>query len=324
MLFFLKDVFDNDDKKFSKSCMLLNGILVWFDYGNKRKDDVLPSVMEMIMTLPLSYLDVMRAYVELRKMGIITYDKFKGWVIVKSDYLSCMKVLVVLNNQTPFKTTLVEAMAKRFDDKAKLETLVFNNDIDEFKRIVVEKQSEYHKIAVFPPLVDNLPISAELEALVPKGKIFRIDEAMRENFDKMVTIYNSLENNVYDALMEMFSRLASFPLLLLVMEQNTLFAQQFLIGFKRFCNFLSFDYKVVDHISESGLTKGEIFIFTLDKYAAENLFHICQNGWKLNLSRRHCLPSRLRKSNFVVYNGIATFSDDFEEMGFYLADRILD
>lgn len=305
-----------------KYLQLINAILQGIQSGEIKKNDLLPSINEFSCALVTARSTIERAYSELKRMGLAKSVAGKGFFIVQTCFHRPMKVLLLFNKLSIHKQIIYDNFAARLGHAAAIDFYIYNNDIEEFKRLFTEKADQYAKYVIVPHFNSNKELGHQLINTLPKEKLILMDklaEGVQGNFG---AVYENFEYDIFYALQELTERLSRYQMIKLIFPENTYYSKKIINGFLQFCRKYNFKHDIIHCLAQEKIQPHTVYI----NLAEDDLVILIEkmiNG-KFRLGQDVGVISYnetpIKK---IIQNGITTISTDFELMGQEAARLVL-
>lgn len=268
--------------------------------------NALPSINRLSRDYNVSRDTVFKAFIDLKERGLIDSVPGKGYYIVNSQ----KKILLLLDEYSPFKETLYNSFIKRLSAGYQVDLWFHQYNEDLFNALLRESLGRYNKYLVMnfdnekrSPLFDNLDPANVL--LLDFGKFDKKDYAY---------ICQDFDEAFYNALSHLRDKLQKYDKLVLIFVKGTKHPQGTRDCFCRFCQDNGFGYEVTDDPDAIKVTRGEAYIAirqtevvsVIKKSRTEKL--TCGTDFGL-------LAYNETPAYEVIDKGITALSIDWEQMG---------
>lgn len=316
----------NDESSLPKYRQLVNSIVQNIETGRMKYGQKLPSINQLSFDYYLSRDTVEKAYRDLKKNGIIESVKGKGYYVSNSAPESKIKVLVVFNKLSAYKKVIYNSMAHELGEHAHIDFFIYHYDYDMFERTINEHLEGYHYYVIMPHFVEYERLSLlKLLKKIQSKKLIILDHLI-EGIDQCHgAIYQDFKTDIYQAMEEGLELFKKYKKLILVFpdQKNSSYPKDILLGFRKFCGFNNFEFKVIDEVVESTKVENDSAYVVIEENDLVNLIKIIRTQ-KLELTTDVGILSYNDTAlKEVLAEGISVITTDFVQMGQSAARMIL-
>ncbi len=306
----------------SKYLQIANAVLKQIEKGNIKAGDNMPSINELSIELDIARDTVERGYKHLRKLGVINAVPRRGYFIENTEFRRPLSVFLLFNKLSIPKKTIYDAFVEALGEQAAIDFYVYNNDFHLFKRMLASNKEHYTHFVIIPHFVEGGDNAHEIINLIPKDKLLMMDRTPAGVTGEYSSILIDFENDIYHALSEAIDRLVKYHTIKILFPKKSYYPREILKGFTHFCQDFTFQYMVINDVSEAEINPGEVFINLIEDDLVTLIEKINTTkyviGEEVGIISYNETP--IKK---VVLNGITTISSDFHEMGVMAAKAIL-
>lgn len=281
----------------------------------------IPSINETSEELLISRDTVEKAYVHLRKKGILASVRGKGYYVNQVNVHKKIKVALILNKLSNYKRSIYYSLSETLGSKASVDVFIYNYSIEQFEEIVNNQMIHYDYFVILPHFKDDEATGVNIIKKIPKKKVLLIDRNLELLKDYPV-VYQEYEKDIQTALETGISLIRKYKKINLVFPLNQYYSRNIARGFQIFCQVNRLPFSIIDLLQESDVKKDEAYVLISD----DDLYRfikICRNkGWK---------PGK--DVGLVAYNdnpvkelledGITTISTNHDAIGRFAAQMIL-
>ncbi len=315
------DVRINHNSEIPKYKQVVNFILADIDAGFFKKGQRIPSINETSEELLLSRDTVEKAYVYLKKIGVLSSVRGKGYYVNQVNVQNKIKIALILNKLSNYKRSIYYSLVEKMGSKAGVDVFIYNYNLEQFEEIIDNQLTNYDYFVILPQF-NNEKIDIEsVIRKIPKEKVLLIDRNL-ESLKKYPIVYQEFEKDIQAALFEGLHLLKKYKKVNLVFPVNEYYSKGILRGFQIFCQVHNLAFAIIDQLSEKQVKQNEAFVLISD----DDLYRfikICKGKkWKLG-----------KDVGVVAYNdnqvkelledGITTISTNHDEIGRIAAQMIL-
>jgi DNA-binding transcriptional regulator YhcF (GntR family) len=281
----------------------------------------IPSINETSEELLISRDTVEKAYVYLRKKGILASVRGKGYYVSQVNILKKFKVALILNKLSNYKRSIYYSLSETLGSKASVDVFIYNYSIEQFDEIISNQIIHYDYFVILPHFKDDEATGVNIIKRIPKKKVLLIDRNLELLKDYPV-VYQEYEKDIKTALENGISLIRKYNKINLVFPLNQYYSRNIARGFQIFCQVNQLPFSIIDQLQESDVKKDEAYVLISD----DDLYRfikICRNkNWK---------PGK--DVGLVAYNdnpvkelledGITTISTNHDAIGRFAAQMIL-
>jgi DNA-binding transcriptional regulator YhcF (GntR family) len=281
----------------------------------------IPSINETSEDLLISRDTVEKAYVYLRKKGILASVRGKGYYVNQINVHKKIKVALILNKLSNYKRSIYYSLSETLGSKASVDVFIYNYSIGQFEEIVNNQMIHYDYFVILPHFKDDDANGAAIIKKIPKKKVLLVDRNLELLKDYPV-VYQEYEKDIQFALEKGLYLIRKYKKISLVFPLNQYYSRNIARGFQIFCQVNQLPFSIIDQLQESDVNREEAFVLISD----DDLYRfikICRNkGWELG-----------KDVGLVAYNdnpvkelledGITTISTNHDVIGRFAAQMIL-
>lgn len=316
-----EDLRINHDSGIPKYRQVVDLIISDIEAGIFKKGQRIPSINETSEDLLLSRDTVEKAYVHLKKQGIISSVRGKGYYVNMVNVHKKIKVALVLNKLSNYKRSIYYSLAETLGSKAGVDVFIYNFSLEQFSEIIRNHVPDYDYFVILPHFNESDREVVEVIREIPKNKVLIIDRNIELLRDYPV-VYQEYEKDIQSALGKAIHLIRKYNRLNLVFPSGQNYSKNIVRGFQIFCQVNNFPFSIIENLRENDVKPGEAFVLVSD----DDLYRfikICRsNNWK---------PGK--DVGIVAYNdnpvkelledGITTISTNHDEIGRLAAQMIL-
>jgi DNA-binding transcriptional regulator YhcF (GntR family) len=311
----------NHDSDIPKYKQVVEMLVSDIEAGIFKVGQRIPSINETSEDLLISRDTVEKAYVHLKKKGILASVRGKGYYINQINVHKKIKVALILNKLSNYKRSIYYSLSDTLGNKASVDVFIYNYSIAQFEEIVNNQIIHYDYFVILPHFKDDDANGAGIIKKIPKTKVLLVDRNLELLKDYPV-VYQEYEKDIQFALEKGLDLVRKYKKTNLVFPLNQYYSRNIARGFQIFCQVNNLPFSIIDQLEESDVKKEEAFVLISD----DDLYRfikICRNkGWKLG-----------KDVGLVAYNdnpvkelledGITTISTNHDAIGRYAAQMIL-
>jgi DNA-binding transcriptional regulator YhcF (GntR family) len=281
----------------------------------------IPSINETSEELLLSRDTVEKAYVYMKKKGILLAVRGKGYYINQVNVSKKLKICLIFNKLSNYKRSIYYSFVKTLGAKASVDVFIYNYDLDEFEAIVNNNLNNYDYFVILPHFRNENANIGKVIRKIPEGKVLIVDRFLDELKDYPV-VYQEYDKDIQSALACGLELLKKYNRLNLVFPQSEYYPPYIVRGFKIFCQVNGFAHSIIDRMEEAEINEGEAYIIVSDDDLYAFIRRIKQKNWRLG---KDCGVVAYNENPVkeILCDGITTISTSHEEIGQLAAQMIL-
>lgn len=320
----------DENSRVPKYQQIVDTIIHNISAGKLTMDQKIPSINVFSEEFYLSRDTVEKAYNILKERKIITSIKGKGYYITRTKLISKINILFLINKLSSYKMSIYNSFRDSIGGNCHTDLHIYHSEESLFLNLLEKYNGAYDYFMIMPHFkTDSLRHISYTDNVkkainkIPKEKLIILDNIKLGITGEIVEIYQDFENDIYNALQEGLSKIASYKKIMLIYPEKAVYPypRRILHGFKKFCIQHSLDFEIHNEIyNDMVLKKGDLFI-TIEESDLVNLV------------------KQIRDDEFILgkdigvisYNdtplkellGITVISTDFKAMGEIAAHMIL-
>jgi DNA-binding transcriptional regulator YhcF (GntR family) len=304
-----------------KYLQLSDSIIEAIEDGKLNRNDVLPSINELSCELEISRDTAEKGYKYLKKQGVILSVPGKGFYIGNTEFKKKIKIFLLFNKLSFHKKIIYDSFVAALGEDALIDFYIYNNDFSIFKKLILNKRTEYSHYVIIPHFVEGGEDAYKIINTIPAEKLILLDKKVPGVTGNYSAVYENFEKDIYSALVQAKEQLEKYHTIKLIFPQKSYFPGEIIEGFKRFCQQYAFNYFVVSDVASEAIQPGEVYINLMEDdlvVLIEKIFSLgLQIGKDVGVISYNETP--LKK---ILLNGITTISTDFKMMGTIAAEII--
>ena len=289
--------------------------------GIFRQGQRIPSINETSEELLLSRDTVEKAYVFMKKKGILSAVRGKGYYINQANVSKKLKICLIFNKLSNYKRSIYYSFVKTMGAKASVDVHIYNYDLDEFAAIVNNNLNHYDYFVILPHFRNENASVSEVIKKIPPEKVLIVDRFLDELKDYPV-VYQEYDKDIQSALTIGLDLLRKYNRLNLVFPQSEYYPPYIVRGFRIFCQINGFAFNIIDRMEDTEICQGEAYIIVSDDDLYAFVRKMRQKNWILG---RDCGVVAYNENQVkeILCDGITTISTNHEEIGQLAARMIL-
>ncbi|RIH65483.1 GntR family transcriptional regulator [Mariniphaga sediminis] len=281
----------------------------------------IPSINETSEELLLSRDTVEKAYVFLRKKGILSSVRGKGYYVEECNVGRQIKVALIFNKLSNYKRSIYYSFIETLGNKAIVDVFIYNYDLQQFKSIIDNHVSKYDYYVILPHFKnENSDVAAVIQT-IPREKVLLVDRNL-ETLKDYPIVYQEYEKDIQSALEEGIKLVRKYRKINLIFPSDQYYSKYIIRGFRIFCQVNEMKFAVIDQLSSHDVRKGEAYVIVSD----DDLYRfikICRlEKWKLGTDVG-VVAYNDNPVKEILEDGITTISTNHDEIGRVAAEMIL-
>ncbi|WP_346860059.1 GntR family transcriptional regulator [uncultured Draconibacterium sp.] len=311
----------NHDSEVPKYKQVVEMIISDIEAGIFKKGQRIPSINETSEELLLSRDTVEKAYVHLKKKGVLLSVRGKGYYVNQINVQKEIKVALIFNKLSNYKRSIYYSFVETLGSKAAVDVFIYNYSIDKFEDIIDNQINNYDYFAILPQFNDEDTVVDRVIKKIPREKVLLIDRNLDSLKDYPV-VYQEFEKDIQTALGKGISLLKKYTKVNLVFPSNEFYSKNILRGFQIFCQVNALDFSIIDQLDENDVKKKEAYVLVSD----DDLYRFVKitkgKGWKLGQDIG-VVAYNDNPVKEILEDGITTISTNHYEIGRLAAQMIL-
>ncbi len=309
------------ESEIPKYKQVVNIIISDIESGIFKKGQRIPSINETSEDLLLSRDTVEKAYVFLKKKGILSSVRGKGYYVNQTNVFKKLKVALILNKLSNYKRSIYYSLVETLAGKAGVDVFIYNYDLSQFEEIIDNHIQGYDFFVILPHFKNENQQGAAIIKKIPKEKVLLIDRNL-ESLNEYPVVYQEYEKDIQTALGSGIGLIRKYKKIHLVFPAEQYYSRYIIRGFQIFCQVNGLPFSIIEQFDDGDVKKGEAYVLVSD----DDLYRfikVCKNNqWKLG-----------RDVGAVAYNdnpvkeiledGITTISTNHNEIGRMAAEMIV-
>jgi len=280
----------------------------------------IPSINKICGEFELAPGTVIRAYDELREMGIISSKQGKGYFIAGKKKKKKTRIFLLFDRMNAFKEILYDSFRNEFDDETEIQVFFHHYDSKRFEKLVRENLGKFSHYILMPHLNERIQ---RIVQRFPEKRLIFIDNLPPDLHTNANAVFQDFYNDIFNALKDRLNEIAKYKSVILSLSKSDF---QFVPnetqkGFINFCETHQFQHKIMQNITEANVIKNNLYIIFDDSELLNTLKIIQQKGWKLK-DDIGIISFDETPMKELLAGGISVLSTDFELMGKTAAEMV--
>jgi len=311
----------NSESEIPKYKQVVDLFISDIEAGIFKQGQRIPSINETSEELLLSRDTVEKAYLYMKKKGILLAVRGKGYYINQVNTSKKLKICLIFNKLSNYKRSIYYSFVKTLGIKASVDVFIYNYDLDEFEAIINNNLNHYDYFVILPHFRNENASISEVIKKIPREKVLIVDRFLDELRDYPV-VYQEYDKDIQNALLCGIELLRKYSRLNLVFPQSEFYPPYIVRGFRIFCQVHGFENNIIDRIEDVEIQQSEAYIIVSDDDLYAFILKIKQKNWTLG---KDCgvVAYNENKVKEILCDGITTISTNHEEIGHLAAQMIL-
>lgn len=297
-----------------------HGILIAVEDKKLQIGDGIPSINKICSEFELAPGTVIRAYDELREMGIISSKQGKGYFISGTQIDRKTRIFLLFDRMNAFKEILYDSFRNEFSEETEIQVFFHHYDSKRFEKLVRENLGKFSHYILMPHLNESIH---RIVQRIPEKRLIFIDSLPPDLHTNAQAVYQDFYNDIYYALQYKVEELRKYQSINLSLSKSDFQFVPVAIqnGFAKFCTDCKLQHNVIQDITESNLKRNHLYIIFDDSELLNTLKIIQKMGWKLK-EEIGIISFDETPMKELLAGGISVLSTDFELMGKTAAEMV--
>ncbi|WPR70091.1 GntR family transcriptional regulator [Flavobacterium sp. NG2] len=267
---FSKNIIIDEESRVPKYRQIVEAVIHNISNGKIRVNEKIPSINFFSEEFGLSRDTVERAYNILKERKIITSIRGKGYYITRTDLISKINVLFLVNKLSSYKMIMYNEFINSIGPSAHVDLHIYHCDESLFLNLLEKFKSAYDYYVIMPHFktedlkhISYTPQVLETLKEIPSEKLILMDNNNMNIGNGVAEIYQDFEEDIYNGLKEGLEKILKYSKLILVYPEKSVYPypRRILHGFRKFCVEFNIDFQVINEVcADIVLKKGDLFI----------------------------------------------------------------
>lgn len=278
--------------------------------GNFRLGKAVPSITAVSRELGCSRETVVKAYDILKKEGVLDSRPGKGFFIASEKIANCPRVLLLLNNLTPYMEVLYNAFLGALADRALVDVFFHHNRIEIFEKLLRDHRGRYFSYIIKPFAHKRIP-----DALRDLAAADTLILDRREGIgDGRSHIAQNFRDDLRASLEQGRERLSRYEKLVLVYSPRQVHPAVCVEAFGEFLHQNRLKGEVIERIRPEDVADRTAYLTITDEDLVSVLKGCRERGWQPGQQVGIISYNDTPLKEFVS-GGLTVISADFAQMG---------
>ena len=304
---------------------IVHSIQAAVEQGFLQRGDQLPSFNQIRDQFSVSRDTVIKAYRELKELGVIMTTRGKGNYIAAFPGERLRNIFLLFDEFSPYKEILFNSLKEAIGDNGVLDLYFHHFDEQVFMDLVMQSIGKYTDYVIMP--FSTQESLESFSQLFEHENVYILDQGGRLYGETFPSVYQDFEYDIYNGLNQGAELIRGYKSMIMVIdppanESRRVMTEQMTSAFYRFCNEQGLQGHVVYKIAETPVKPGICFLVHQDKELVELVRRIeadkLKAGHDVGIISFNDTPLKE-----IAAGGVTTISTDFRAMGQNLGDMIL-
>lgn len=281
--------------------------------GTLTEGDQMPSIHKIRQEFNLAPGTVIRAYEELKELGILSSKQGKGFFIASSGIQNKLKVFLLFDRMNAYKEIIYESFMEHTGRDAGVSVFFHHYDKKRFEKLIRDNLGHYSHYVVMPHISDDI---SKILHKIPEKKLILIDAHVPGLSDGYNAVYQDFENDIFTGLESGLESIRKYSSISLSLSKSKFqfVPEGCITGFKRFCNTHHLKHAILSSVFQTEIRKGELYIVYDDNELFHLLNRIKEKNWEtgkdIGIISYDDTPMKE-----ILAGGISVLTTDFYRMG---------
>lgn len=311
----------NPESEIPKYKQVVDLIISDIESGIFKQGQRVPSINETSEELLLSRDTVEKAYICLKKMGVLLSVRGKGYFVNQISLYKKLRVALIFNKLSNYKRSIYYSLVGSLGSKASVDVFIYNHDLTEFGSIIDNNLNNYDFFVILPHFKHEQADYASIIRRIPKEKVI-IADRFPENLREYPVVYQDFETDIQLALTRGLALLRKYKQVNLVFPADQFYSRRIVRGFQIFCQVNNLCFSVIEKLQADNIRANEAYVIVSD----DDLYSFIKLIRERGLKTGHDIGLVAYNDNPVkeiLEDGITTISTNHDEIGRLIAQMIL-
>jgi DNA-binding transcriptional regulator YhcF (GntR family) len=311
----------DENSKIPKYQQVVDTIVSDIEIGIVKVGDKIPSINETSEEFYLSRDTVEKAYKILRRRGIITAVRGKGFYVSSTGKNEERRVLLVFNKLSDHKKSIYNSFVRNIGQGFTVDLQVHNADSRTLEKIIIENLGRYDYYVIMPHLHYETDSVKSAINKIPKDRLVLLNKDMEGIEGEYSCVFEDFELDIHQALYNGMDKIRKYKKLVMVFPTDNYYCSGIKTGFVNFCEEEGFDYEIIERACHREVNLKELYVVIEEVDLVEIIKKANTKNFKIG-----------KNFGIIAYNdtpfkeilagGITVLSTDFIRMGETLAEMI--
>jgi DNA-binding transcriptional regulator YhcF (GntR family) len=311
----------DENSKIPKYQQVVDTIVSDIEIGIVKVGDKIPSINETSEEYYLSRDTVEKAYKILRRRGIITAVRGKGFYVSSTSRNEGKRILLVFNKLSDHKKTIYNSFVKKLGDGVSVDLQIHHCDSKTLEKIVIESLGRYDYYVIMPHFQEETESTRSALNKIPKDRLLLLNKDMEGIQGSYGCVFEDFELDIHQALYTGIEKIRKYKKLYLVFPSDNYYCTGIKAGFINFCEAEGFEYEIIPRTSLHTVNQGDLYIVIEEADLVEIIKKAASRNLKLG-KNIGVITYNDTPFKEILAGGISVLSTDFVQMGETMADMV--
>ena len=263
---------------------------------------------------------IIRAYNELREMGIVSSQQGKGYFISGIQIKEKTKVFLLFDRMNAYKEILYDSIRHYLDFGIEMDVFFHHYDLRRFEKLIRENLGKYSFYVIMPHFNEDV---SKVLAKIPEHRLIVLDKPVPKLKGKYASVYQNFAEDICWGLNMEKERISKYDKFVFSCSESPF---QFIpdgciTGFQKFCAEQVMPCEVVKKLDLRNIQQKVIYLVYSDMELISLIKEIDSRNWipgkDVGIISYDETPMKE-----ILHGGISVLSTDFKQMGITAASFI--
>ncbi len=280
----------------------------------------IPSINKICSEFEIAPGTVIRAYEDLRKMGVVSSKKGKGYFILNTHNQNKTKVFLLFDRINTYKEILYDEILNKLNPEIEVEVFFHHYDIKLFEKLIKSNLGKFGYYAILPHFNEDV---SKILMKIPVNKLIIVDKSISKLKGNYAAIVQDFENDIYNGLVSQKEKIMKYDQIVFSSSESPFqfVPEGCLKGFRKFCIENKVQFKMVKNLNSKTIETKTIYLLYSDAELISLLKEIEIRNWipgkEVGIISYDDTPMKE-----ILAGGISVLSTDFIHMGTVVASFI--
>jgi DNA-binding transcriptional regulator YhcF (GntR family) len=311
----------DENSKIPKYQQVVDTIVSDIEIGIVKVGDKIPSINETSEEYYLSRDTVEKAYKILRRRGIITAVRGKGFYVSSTSRNEGKRILLVFNKLSDHKKTIYNSFVKKLGDGVSVDLQIHHCDSKMLEKIVIESLGRYDYYVIMPHFREETESTRSALNKIPKDRLLLLNKDMEGIVGDYGCVFEDFELDIHQALYTGIEKIRKYKKLYLVFPSDNYYCTGIRTGFTNFCEEEGFEYEIIQRTSLHTVNQGDLYVVIEEADLVEIIKKAASRNLKLG-KNIGVITYNDTPFKEILAGGISVLSTDFVQMGETMAEMV--
>jgi DNA-binding transcriptional regulator YhcF (GntR family) len=311
----------DENSKIPKYQQVVDTIVSDIEIGIVKVGDKIPSINETSEEYYLSRDTVEKAYKILRRRGIITAVRGKGFYVSSTSRNEGKRILLVFNKLSDHKKTIYNSFVKNLGDDVTVDLQIHHCDSKMLEKIVIESLGKYDYYVIMPHFREETESAKNALNKIPKDRLLLLNKDMNGIEGEYGCVFEDFELDIHQALYTGLEKIKKYKKLYLVFPSENYYCEGIQTGFVNFCEGEGFEYEIIKSAHSHVVNPGDLYVVIEEADLVDLIKRAASRNLKLG-KNIGVITYNDTPFKEILAGGITVLSTDFVQMGETMAKMV--